>query len=233
MRIRCFSSSFGANTSRPASLISSFILFFDFSSYWQTPSAPFPQRFLFLPPAVESGLFCSRRHVSKGVLPRVGNNVFRFANRDIRKRLCIYCTPCFCRKMNSRSCAPRSLVRPDRQKFPIDELCRGFRSSVQQTTPRLLLQSGLVQQLEVPQVLLLRFTARKIHQQSFVQQSPSRRFPGPPEPFSAELSRPADTTQPRIRATILGTLHSPGADSLNERQPPLRYRRNATMAPPP
>ena len=40
---------------------------------------------------------------------------------------------------------------------------------------------------------------------SVVQQSPSRRFPGPPDSFSAELSRPADTTQPRIRATTLGT----------------------------
>ena len=73
-------------------------------------------------------------------------------------------------------------------------------------------------------MLLLRFTTRKIN-----WQSSSGRLPGPPDSFTAELSRPASTTQPRIRVAILGTLHSPGADDHLSRQSLLRYRRIATM----
>ena len=55
-------------------------------------------------------------------------------------------------------------------------------------------------------MLLLRSTTQS--STSNRRQSPSRRFPGPPDSFPAELSLPAYTTQPRIRATMLGTLHS-------------------------
>ena len=43
-----------------------------------------------------------------------------------------------------------------------------------------------------------------------VQQSPSRRLPGPPKSFEAELSRPASTTQQRIeqRSSELCTLRA-------------------------
>ena len=59
-----------------------------------------------------------------------------------------------------------------------------------------------------------------------------QKTPGPPDSLTAEPSWQASTTQPRIRATILGTLHFPGADSHHERQstlPTLRYLRIATM----
>ena len=156
----------------------------------------------------------------QGVLPRVGNDVFRFANRDIRKHG-VHLLQDELQVLYSSFMVPRS-----RWEFTIDELGRDFRHlfsrSLQGCCCNLDSCSNLSFESELcsivviaPPQVLLRFTAHKI--------------PGPPDSFSAELS--SDTTQPRIRATILGALHSPGANNLNERQSPLRYRRNAAMAP--
>ena len=113
--------------------------------------------------------------------------------------------------------------------------------------PVLLLPCGLVKQHELGEQvglaetvsqlapssstsLLLRMRFHKCsscvspHNKQHFQKSPSSKLLGPPNSFTAELSRPASTTQQRIRATILGTLRSPGADSHHERQPASRYR---------
>ena len=77
-------------------------------------------------------------------------------------------------------------------------------------------------------MLLLRFTARKINKQSGSSNRHSRRFPSLPDSFPAELSRPASTTQPRIRTTILGTLHTPREQTITT-SANHRYQRCATM----
>ena len=121
----------------PASLISSFISFFVFSSYTADSQRSIPawssrrehrsgqtivrRRFLFLPPAVESGLFCSRRHLSKGIFRELAAVPFASPIAISVSTVCICC------KMNSGSCAPRSWLSAYRQKLSIDELCRDFR----------------------------------------------------------------------------------------------------------
>ena len=127
LRIRRFSSSSCTNGSTPASLISSFITTDSqrsISAWSSKKRAPFERttvrrRFLFL--LLWNQDSSAVVATSPKVLPRVGNNVFRFANRDIRMHsvhplqheLQVLCSS--------------FLVRPDRQKFPIFELCRDFR----------------------------------------------------------------------------------------------------------
>ena len=165
--------------------------------------------------------------------------------------------------MNSRSCAPRfwfvligrnsrsmNSVRDFRHLFsgPLQgsccnldscsnfELCANSSCSSCTTTCSI----GVIAppQVEVPPVsvyeLLLRFTERKIHKQSSSSNHRPEDFLVHPDSFSAELSRPADTTQPRIRATILGTLHLPRRRQsqrapITVAQPTQRYHGTATI----
>ena len=120
LRIRCFSSSSGANASRPASLVTSFILFFDFPSFcdtadsqrsipaWSSRREHRPgetivrRRFLFLPPAVGSYLFCSRCRTSNGFFRWWAT--MSFASQLVRAISAV----CICCKTNSRFCTHRS-----------------------------------------------------------------------------------------------------------------------------
>ena len=146
------------------------------------------------------------------------------------------CLVCLCLPLASQGCKSRSTEIPDRRslsRFPslgvgifpnfgrrkIADLycCCDLDSCSNLSFEQLLLKLNhhlpIVVVIapppdEVPQVLLLRSIPYKIN-----MQSSSRRLHGPLDPFTAELSQPASTTQPRIRVTILGTLHSPGAEN--------------------
>ena len=112
--------SFGTKASRRASLISSFILLFEFSSYCDTAysqrSIPawssrrehrsgetmVRRRFLFRSPAVESGLFCSRGDDSKVFFRELAT--MSFASPLVRSVSIVR----VCCKKNTRFCTPRS-----------------------------------------------------------------------------------------------------------------------------
>ena len=139
LRIKCLSSSSSTKASRPASLISSSILFFSFFSYlatqdsqrsspaWSSRREQRPwetilrRRFLFRPPDVGPYRFCSLRHASNGCFRELATKSFASPLVKAINAVGICCST------NSRFCTPPLLLRRSRQEFTIDELCRDFR----------------------------------------------------------------------------------------------------------